>query len=87
MSTETPPEHYPLRDLVAWLADPMEWNWTNQQPSARDAADCVLNRMAELGLIEGRKHPHTWGGGKCHVFRADGQIFGRTDGVDDSLFD
>ncbi len=61
--------------LVENLSDPMEWNWTRML-SHRDAADAVLSKMAELGIIEQRAHK--LGG---YVWIVDGQIFGRTDGV------
>lgn len=74
-----------LVELIAWLSDPHEHNWT-QSVSRRDAADSVLCKMVELGLIEGRKHPLTWSRDPV-VFRVEGQLFGRTDGIDHSLFD
>jgi hypothetical protein len=64
-----------ITKLVENLADPIEWNWT-QMTSHRDAADAVLIKMAELGIIEQRAHK--LGG---HVWIINGQIFGRTDGV------
>ena len=74
-----------LAKLVEELADPMKWNWT-RMATHRDAADCVLETMVELGLIDGRHHPHTWSQHST-VYRVDRRLFGRTDGVDDSLFD
>ena len=62
--------------LVKGLADPMKWNWGQQNISARDAADAVLWEMVKLGLIGHRQHPS---GG--HVWIINGQYFGRTDDV------
>lgn len=74
-----------LAKLVEQLTDPTKWKWT-RMISQRDAADCVLTTMVELGLIEGRHHPQTLSRDPV-VFRVNGRIFGRTDGIDDWLFD
>ncbi len=64
-----------LQKLVKELSDGTEWNWIHMS-SDRDAADQVLSRMAELGLIRHEIHP--LGG---HIWIINGQMFGRTDGV------
>lgn len=61
-------------EFVVYLADPVEWNWTNGIGSARDAADEVLYRMSQHGIIERRRHPS---GGS--VYRVNGRLCGRTD--------
>lgn len=66
----------PMVQLTQWLADPMIWNWMNAL-DARRAADAVLTKMAELRLIEQRCHRL---GGSTWII--DGQMFGRTDGVE-----
>lgn len=71
VSTEVPP----LEKLVEELADGMKWNWT-RMCSNRDAADVVLARMAQLGMIQKAAHP--LGG---HIWIVNGKLYGRTDGV------
>jgi hypothetical protein len=44
--------------------------------SERDAADKILHKMAELGLIKHTQHP--LGG---DIWRAGNQIFGRTESL------
>ena len=70
-----------IERLVEELADGFRWNWTRML-SYRDAADLVLRRMSELGIIEERKHP--FGGS---VWRVNGRMFGRLDDVANDLFD
>lgn len=74
-----------VEQVVAVLADHGRWNWT-QAISRRDAANEVLALMVNAGLIEGRQHPSVWGGTGFSVYRVNGRLYGRTDGVDDSLF-
>jgi hypothetical protein len=77
---------YPsLVPLVSWLTDPHAHPSTSMT-RCDDAATRILAKMVDLGLIEGRHHPHTWSNHPT-VYRVDGRIFGRTDGVDDLLFD
>jgi hypothetical protein len=71
--------------LVSELADGMKWNWT-VTASYRDAADRALQLMVELGLVEGCQHPNTWGGTGYSVYRANGNLYGRTDGIDVAKF-
>jgi hypothetical protein len=59
--------------LTKWLSDRQAWNWTRMSPD-EDAADRVLMRMAELGLIEHENH--RLGG---DIWIAGGQKFGRLD--------
>ena len=79
------PQLEAIAALVEELTDPTKWRWQHAT-DRRSAASSVLNRMVKLGIIEGRKHPNTWSNA-CDVFRVAGRIFGRTDNVDDSLFD
>jgi hypothetical protein len=66
----------PIQLLVEWLSDGYVWNWTRMH-SDRDAAQIVLGRMAELGII---KHaPHPWGG---NIWIIGDKLFGRTDGIE-----
>lgn len=69
-----------LERVVAELADTMKWNWT-RGTTHRDAADSVLYLMAREGLIEYAQHPS---GGA--IWRTNGKLFGRTDGMTDELF-
>lgn len=78
-----PRQESALRQLVSELANGYKWNWCHAI-SQRDAADAVLKRMVELGLIEGRQHPHS--SATYSVYRVDGELFGRLDGVDEKLF-
>ena len=68
-----------LEKVVADLADEYAWTWT-RMVSHRDAADCVLHRMADAGLIEEFEHPF---GGR--IWRCNGKLFGRTDGVTEEM--
>lgn len=70
-----------LTVLVSELADDMQWNWTRSL-SENDAAMKVLQRMAKLGLIEHRRHPS---GG--NIWRVNGKLFGRTDGITEEMFE
>lgn len=74
------PKSKSLERVVAKLADPMIWNWTNMI-SRRDAADAALELLAREGLIEGAEHPY---GGK--VWRVNGKLFGRTDCIASKIF-
>jgi len=70
-----------LIPVVSELTDGREWSWT-RIVSERDAARRMLMLLEKRRLIEHRPHPH---GGD--VWRVNGELFGRTDGVDESLFD
>jgi hypothetical protein len=66
-TTMTTPNNEAIEKVVAELADPMKWNWTQQGSgkarSERHAADNVLRLMAGAGLIEHQGHPlggHIW---------------------------
>lgn len=61
--------------LVQQLADELKFNWM-RTTSHRDAADCVLELMAKLGLIEHKRHP--MGG---DIWIVGDKMFGRTDGI------
>lgn len=74
-----------LVELVRWLTDHREQPWTKVL-SVEDAARRTLSKLVDLGMIEGRHHPHTWSS-KPTVFRVGRELFGRIDGVDHSLFD
>lgn len=71
-----------LEVVVADLADPMEWNWTRQGLSERDAADGVLRLMVRSGLIEHRRHP--LGG---DIWKVNGKLYGRLDNITLEKFD
>lgn len=71
-----------LEVVVADLADPMEWNWTRQGLSERDAADGVLVLMVRAGLIEHRRHPS---GG--NIWKVNGKLYGRLDDITLEKFD
>jgi len=62
-----------IEQLVSWLADPYVWNWTSMLTN-RDAADRVLQRAAELGIVERESHPL---GGRVWII--NGNRYGRTD--------
>lgn len=69
-----------LERVVEGLADGYKWNWTRMM-SHRDAADCALDVLAKLGLIEQIDHPL---GGT--VWRVGNRLFGRTDGISNKRF-
>lgn len=69
-----------LERVVEGLADGYKWNWSRMM-SHRDAADCVLDTLAKLGLIEQIEHPL---GGT--VWRVGKRLFGRTDGITSRRF-
>lgn len=58
-----------------------KWHWTRVM-SCRDAAEAFLDLLAREGLIEQRRHPY---GGQ--VWRVNGKLFGRVDGVTHEKFD
>ncbi len=64
-----------ILELTKHLADEKAWNWRSTT-SQRDAADAVLHKMAELGLIKHKDHP--LGG---DIWIVGDQIFGRTDSL------
>ncbi len=61
--------------LTQHLADVQAWNW-KRMACERIAANAVLRKMAELGMIKHRNHP--MGG---DIWIVDGQVFGRTDSL------
>ncbi len=64
--------------LVKELSDPYAWNWARMM-DRRQAADCILTYMHDIGLIEEFVHPY--GGSFYRVGGKRGRLFGRLDGI------
>lgn len=73
-----------MKELVRWLTSADYQPWTRTM-SIADTARRTLVKMVQLGLIEGRPHPLT-SSGYPTVFRVGGELFGRLDGIDGTLF-
>lgn len=73
-----------LEQVVAELSDGYKWNWCDMTNN-RNAADSVLRLLARHGLIEQACHPLTIG--PPGIFRVNGKLFGRTDGITHDKFD
>jgi len=70
-----------IENIVKELADGQKWSWMRTLRE-EDAAKRMLGLMARERLIEERTHPH---GGL--VWRVNGRLYGRTDGIGMKRFD